>query len=239
VDAANAAYAALMAANSGVAALVAVSTSDSLDALTTALADADKLGLQVKSSGQHSASARQNNTHTSTRCESVRGVHGARSHAHTSALLPFFSNLKIVPTSLAAFLQGEMAYANAVARKARLEEELQLVKDLEAAMAAQDLPALSRCVASCMRLGIAAKYGLKKNRMTKCDTKKTNRTRAHTHARKSLVGELGSSLACSLLPAHEKIGSRKAPAPRFCRCCFTPLALALVPTQVPRRDGPR
>jgi hypothetical protein len=55
-------------------------------------------------------------------------------------------------------LRGEAAYGNAVARKARLEEEAALVAELEAAMAASDLQALSRHVATCMRLGIANKH---------------------------------------------------------------------------------
>ena len=46
VAAANAAYGALIAANSGVAALVAVGSSDSLEGIVAALAEADKLGLQ-------------------------------------------------------------------------------------------------------------------------------------------------------------------------------------------------
>ena len=53
---------------------------------------------------------------------------------------------------------GEAAYANAVARKTRLEEEAALVADLEASMAASDLQALSRHVATCLRLGIANKH---------------------------------------------------------------------------------
>lgn len=42
--------------------------------------------------------------------------------------------------------------------KARLEEEAALVADLEASMAASDLQALSRHVATCMRLGVASKF---------------------------------------------------------------------------------
>jgi myosin heavy subunit len=55
-------------------------------------------------------------------------------------------------------LQGESAYSNAVARKARLEEEQTLMADLDAAMTKSDLQALSRHVATCMRLGISNKY---------------------------------------------------------------------------------
>lgn len=53
---------------------------------------------------------------------------------------------------------GDAAYANAVARRARLEEEAALVANLEAALVASDLAALSRHVAACLRLGIAAKH---------------------------------------------------------------------------------
>ena len=45
-----------------------------------------------------------------------------------------------------------------MARKTRLEEEATLVADLEASMAASDLQALSRHVATCLRLGIANKH---------------------------------------------------------------------------------
>lgn len=99
VDAANAAYAKLSAANSGVAKLVALSTSDSIADIVAAITEADGLGLQ-----------------------------------------------------------SEAAYGNVVARKARLEEEQQLMKDLEESMGNSDLQALSRHVATCMRLGISNKY---------------------------------------------------------------------------------
>lgn len=45
-----------------------------------------------------------------------------------------------------------------MARKTSLEEEATLVADLEASMAASDLQALSRHVATCLRLGIANKH---------------------------------------------------------------------------------
>lgn len=61
-------------------------------------------------------------------------------------------------TSQSLNKKGEAAYANAVARKTRLEEEAALVADLEASMAASDLQALSRHVATCLRLGIANKH---------------------------------------------------------------------------------